>query len=322
MIAMRRIGMLKANVLSLEVLFLCAVGMGMGAQTIKHKFLAIDEGNCTLLYVDENDPSRNYAVPIGKTTPRDMQLIGNDRLLIGHNNGYSEIDIATGEMVKDFSEYSNITSARRLFNGNTLLAGIGASGTNEIFIEELDKNDKSIRTIKFPFNYVRLIRQTAKGTYLLACDANIIEANDKGDVLWQATVEYFNHIWKAVRLPNGNTLASAGYGAFIAEVDPAGALVKKYGAREDMPEESNPSFYATMQVLPKGHIVFANWQGHGPGHGESGIQLIEVDKAGKIVWKWSDASIISSLQGVLVLDGLNTKLIHDERRGVMEPLKK
>jgi hypothetical protein len=314
--------MLEPKIFLPALLLTCAGGMIMSAQTIKHAFLAIDEGNCSLLYVNENDPSRNYVVPIGKTSPRDMQLIGGNRLLIGHNNGYSEFDIATGEMVKDFSEYSNITSARRLFNGNTLLAGIGAPGTDEIFIEELDKADASIRTIKFPFPYVRLIRQTAKGTFLLACDTNIIEANDSGEILWRATVEYFNHIWKAVRLSNGNTLASAGYGAFIAEVDPAGALVRKYGAREDMPEESNPSFYATMQVLPKGNVVFANWQGHGPGRGESGIQLIQVDKAGKIVWKWSDASMISSLQGVLILDGLNTELIHDERRGIMEPLKK
>jgi hypothetical protein len=39
-----------------------------------------------------------------------------------------------------------------------------------------------------------------------------------------------------------------------------------------------------------------------------------------VVWQWSDAARISSLQGVLVLDGLDVAVLHDERSGVMAPL--
>lgn len=42
------------------------------------------------------------------------------------------------------------------------------------------------------------------------------------------------------------------------------------------------------------------------GRGAKGIQLLEFNPHGQIVWQWSWAALISSLQGVLVLDGLDT----------------
>jgi len=283
---------------------------------VKHRFLAIDEGNRALLHIDENDPSRDWVVPIDKIAPRDMQLIGNDRLLIGHDGGYSEIEISNGEIVKDYSLSAGITSARRQPNGGTLLAGVGPSGANVI---ELDENDATVRTAVFPISYIRLMRQTMKGTYLMACDRIIAEGNELGGIIWQAKIDMFNHAWKAVKLPNGNVIASAGYGAFIAEIDEAGTVVRRLGDRDAMPPETLPCFYSTFQLLANGDIVFANWQGHGPGRGKSGVQLIELDKAGNIVWQWSDSSVISSLQGILILDGLDTQVLHDEREGVMKP---
>jgi hypothetical protein len=71
-------------------------------------------------------------------------------------------------------------------------------------------------------------------------------------------------------------------------------------------------------IVPIGHLVLANWQGHGPGFGQSGIQLLEFNTEGGIVWHRSKADLISSLQGVLVLDGLDTTKLHDERNGLLE----
>jgi len=117
----------------------------------------------------------------------------------------------------------------------------------------------------------------------------------------------------------GHLLISAGYGAFLVELDPAGQVVRQFGGKEQVPEKVRPFFYAMFQLLPNGHVVLANWQGHGLGLGQSGVQLLEFDPAGEIVWSWSRAELISSLQGVLVLDGLDTAQLHDERTGVMQP---
>jgi hypothetical protein len=47
---------------------------------------------------------------------------------------------------------------------------------------------------------------------------------------------------------------------------------------------------------------------------------LEFNPAGEIVWSWSKQELISSLQGVLVLDGLDATKLHDERIGVMQPV--
>jgi hypothetical protein len=299
----------------------CASGSNLGSSSVKHTFLAIDEGKVNLLYINENDSSKNWVKPITKKSPRDMQLIGKNLLLIGHDAGYVEVDIATGKAVKDVSAFKNVTSARRLANGNTLIAGMGIDGTKSVFVIELDGKDAVVRKQLYKMDYVRLIRQTAQGTYMMACDMNIVEAAADGKIISEFPIDAFSHMWKAVKLPNGNILGSGGFGAYIVEIDSKGKVVRNIGGIKSVPEKVNTHFYATFQLLANGNIVVANWQGHGDGHGDSGVQLLEYDAAGKIVWSWSKADMISSLQGILILDNLNTAVLHDEREGVMVPLK-
>jgi hypothetical protein len=298
---------------------ICLCAAGLRAAPIKHEFVAIDEGLNHLLYVNENDAAKNWIVPI-KAQARDMQLIGGNRILIGHNSGYSEIDLASGKVLKDLSNLNGVASVRRLPNGDTLVVGVNLGGSTGVVILELDAKDAVKNKTVCPGDYVRLLRQTTKDTYLMVCDTTVREIDFSGATKWETKLDGFGHAWKAVRLPNGNTLASAGYGGFLVELDPALKIVRKIGGKESVPAAVNASFYATFQLLPNGDVVVANWQGHGPGHGASGVQLVEYDKTGALVWQWSKADIISSLQGILVLDGLNTSLLHDERNGIMEPL--
>jgi hypothetical protein len=310
------------KILSLFIVFLvsCASGSNLGSSTVKHTFLVIDEGKCNLLYINENDSSRNWVKPFDGKSPRDMQLIGKNLLLVGHENGYSEIDIATGKSVKSITAFKNVTSARRLANGNTLVAGMGIDGKKDSFVLELDAKDNVIRKQLYKMDYLRLIRQTSAGTYMMACDMNIVEASDDGKIISEFPIDAFSHMWKAVKLPNGNILGSGGFGAYLVEIDSKGKVVRKIGGISTVPEKVNTHFYATFQLMPNGDIVVANWQGHGDGHGDSGVQLLEYDAAGKIVWSWSRAEMISSLQGILILDNLDTAVLHDEREGVMVPL--
>jgi hypothetical protein len=306
---------------------LCAATLN--AAPIKHEFIAIDEGKNNLLYVNENDPAKNWIVAIGKSHPRDMQLVGGNRILIGNVTGYSEYDIASGKQLLDVTNFApanartdtdEVTSARRQPNGHTLLAGIGLGGSKGVVVLDVDAQGAVANKLVYPGTYVRFLRQTPQATYLMACDTAICEGDSTGKYIWQAPVDKFSHAWKAVRLPNGNTLASAGYGAFMVELDQAKNIVRKFGGKDQVPAAVNPFFFACFQLLPNGDVVVANWQNHGPDHGSSGVQLLEFDKAGAIVWQWSKAELISSIQGIVVLDGLNTALLHDERNGVLEPV--
>jgi hypothetical protein len=249
-----------------------------------------------------------------------MQLIGGNKILIGHHRGYTEFDIRLGRVGKEFKALEGVTAVRRQPNGHTIIAGVDIPGTKGVVVLELDGNDREINRVDFPGDYVRLIRQTNTGTYLMSCNDRIREGSRDGKYLREFPVEGFYHAWKSLRLPNGNLIVTAGYGAFVVELDAAGQILRKFGGTEQVPEKVRPFFYAMFQLLPNGNIVLANWQGHGPGFGSSGVQLLEFNSAGEIVWSWSKADLISSLQGVLVLDGLDISRLHDERNGVMAPL--
>src|SRR5712675_2006780 len=106
----------------------------MNAPAIQHEFIAIDEGHATLLHINERDQSKNWIVPIGQPAARDMQLIGDGAILVGHHFGYSIFAIATGRLIKEFKSLEGVTAARRQPNGHTLIAGVDIPGTRGVAV--------------------------------------------------------------------------------------------------------------------------------------------------------------------------------------------
>ena len=145
------------------------------------------------------------------------------------------------------------------------------------------------------------MRTTDLGTYLFCMNDHILETDTALIALNAMRAPGFEHAWKAERMADGYTLVSAGYGAFMARFDRRGNLTSTFGGVNLMPEEVSPFFYATFQVLDDGRVLVANWQGHGPGNGHKGRQLLEFGATGKLLDSWSDPHKISSLQGILIL---------------------
>lgn len=308
------------------LLFICAIialpaaGQRSAAVNKKRKLLLRDEGLSQLSYVDVADPAKNWFVPVPKG--RDLQLIGDGRVLIGTETGYEEREITTGNKAKELTTFKGTIGARRLSNGNTLLTGLNWEGKQGIVLAELDSDGKIQKLINYPqFKYVRLVRPTASGTFLLTSDTVVFEGDASGNILWRARIisEKQPHAWQAVRLASGETLVSTGYGGNFQVFAKDGSLVRKISG----PSEVKPNFYAGFQVLKNGNYVVTNWQGHGPGHGDSGTQLLEYNPKGELVWSWKqDPARYSSLQGVLVLDGLNLKKLHvEDQEGKLVPVK-
>src|SRR3954463_10826287 len=124
-----------ASKLSLAfTLIAAALALPLGAAPIKHAFIAIDEGKGNLFHIDENQPAKNWLVHVTQPTPRDMQLVGGGRLLISHDTGFSEYDIATGKLEKEVTLFKGVTSARRLPNGHTLLTGVDLHGEKGVVV--------------------------------------------------------------------------------------------------------------------------------------------------------------------------------------------
>ena len=319
--------------LTIAAAFIACIIISFGTQDVsaaQHRFIAIDEGLGNLLYVNEYDSATNWIVPVNRKVgtdsiyaPRDMQLVGNNRILIGHTHGYTEYNLTTGAVVRDLLVYDSVSSVRRLPGGQTLIFGVNLDGSTGVVMLKLDSLNAKIKKVVYPGTYVRLVRQTNTGTFLMACNDTIKEADTSGTFIWKTylpgTPTTNKHMWKIVRLDNGNVFVAAGYGAFLAEVNSSGTVVRKIGAAPQ-PAGVNPYFYGMFQILANRDIVVANWQGHGTGHGSAGIELLEFDTTGTVIWQWNKFSIISSLQGVLVLDSLNTALLYDDRNGIMKPL--
>jgi hypothetical protein len=109
------------------------------------------------------------------------------------------------------------------------------------------------------------------------------------------------NLFKAIRLANGNTLISSGPGArFLRELNPQGEVV-----REIRGEQLTEGSFTGFHLLRDGNVVVANWLGHGPEH--DGTVLVEFDRDGKIVWRYSRAH--ASFVEVIVLDDLSGQVL-------------
>lgn len=286
----------------------------------KRRFLLRDEGLSQLSYIDLRNPQANWFVKV--PSGRDIQLAGNGRVLIGTGNGYEEYEIATGKKVFELASYPGTISARRLRNGNTILAGSDWQGKQGIILVEVDKNSAIQRQIIFPAHtYLRLVRETVSGSFLITADELVFEGNAKGEIIWRATMAGIDkpHAWQAQRLSNGQTIVSTGYDKNLQIFSKDGKLLDSISG----PAAVHPVFYAGFQILANGNYVVTNWQGHGSAFGASGIQLLEYTSKGKLVWSWKqDAEKFSSLQGVIVLDGLDVNRLHvEDGKGRLTPVR-
>ena len=284
----------------------------------KRKLLLRDEGNSAVHYVDLGDPSKNWhqVVPTG----RDLQLIGAHQFLIGTDNGYQERSLADGKVVKDVTSYPGTLAAHRLHNGNTLLSGVDFHGGKGIVLFQITPQGGAGPQIEYPGTYVRMVREAAGDHFLMTADTHVFEGDTQGKVVWDVTVQggpAAPHAWEALRLASGDVIISAGYAAGL-EIFGADKQLKQTITGGD---DAKPNYFADFQVMPSGNYVVANWQGHGVGLGANGLQLLEYDTAGKLVWSWKqDATFVSSLQNVIVLDGLDLDKLQVEnpQTGVLE----
>jgi hypothetical protein len=286
----------------------------------KRRMLIRDEGMSSLHYVNLANPAENWVV---KTTgwARGMQLVGDDVVLGGREDGYEEYDLKTGMVLKQVKNFGNTQSAYRMENGETMLA---QNGTTLSFLEP--KTDVVKHKIDYAgYGYIRMVRPTPKGTYLLPADDHLAEGDADGKILWDIKQPGWGHIWEALMLPDQSIVLGTAFGASLDFLDPTTHMVVKQFGTKKMADAATiaPNFFAEFQILPNGNFITSNWQGHGDSNGGKGRQIVEFDPTGKVVWSYQqDAKEYSSIQGVMVLDGLDTKLLHIESvNGMWTPVR-
>lgn len=269
---------------------------------LHYEFLCIDEGRNALLRADSSSKKIHWRIDLTDyPLARDMQRLDHETVLVGYENGYFECDIATGRISHICGNWNQVTSARRMSDGKTLVTGLNLEGSEGVCVIALDSNDSVIEKQTRAGDYVRLMRPGHGDTFLFCTNDHIVETDSHLVEIRRFQCDGFLHAWKPMVLPDDSILISAGYGAFMARFSPNAELLQIFGKKEDLPLEVEPNFYASFEITNDGNILVANWQGHGPHNGHKGRQLICFSSEGDFLDAWSFSDDISSFQGLLLL---------------------
>ena len=288
----------------------CA-GLSVTAAPIQHRFVASDFWKKKLWYVNQAKPEENWSADL-PSIPMELQLIGGNRLLISFmSNGYGIFDLGTRKLVEHHhpQTIAGSVSAWRLANGHTMA---GVNRNKAVILVELDAANALVREWTIPaITYLRMIRPTPQGTWLLAENNGVTEvtladgvAADKRMVR-QFMLPRPRNAYMGARLEDGRTLVGGGYAAGLFEYGADGKLARELVAQQ--PQGMSNYFYGSIQALPNGHIAVANWTGHSAKDYRPGWKIIEFDQDGKTVWHWfADAKDVGTINNVIILDDLDT----------------
>jgi outer membrane protein assembly factor BamB len=293
------------------------------------RLLVNDEGSSALHYVDLDAPERCW---IFRGAGRDLQLIGEGKVLRSTPTGFVELELATGELVRQVEGHLAVESARRLPNGQTVLLGNDEGG---IRLQQLDRTSRVVASrLAAGLLKGRLARHTSDGTILFCSETDgrrtIHEFDFESGLRTSCTIPGHvpaDSMVKAVRLGNGNLLVSTGYAASVIEINPGTGDMRTVGGKQQAEPPGqrrlvNPNFFSGYQVFADGSILVANWQGHGPSHGPDGYQLLMYAPDGSVAWAFDQTEypVMTSLNNVIALDDLDVSRLHDERTGPHIPL--
>ena len=127
----------------------------------------------------------------------------------------------------------------------------------------------------------RMTRKLPNGNYLVPqlLDKVVREYDHSGQIVWEVKTPHWP--FTAIRLPDGHTLINCTYGNQSIEVDKAGSTV--WSLSNDDLSEPLIKDACGAQRLPNGNTVITSY-----GIGAKRTKLIEVDRAKKVVWTWTD----------------------------------
>jgi len=254
---------------------------------VPRKMLLGDEGSSALHYFDLDQPGKTWTY---QAPGRDLQLIGKGHLLRSCPQGYVELDLASGAVLRSVTiagAPGGVESARRLSNGNTVIIGNGGGG---IFVWEVDREGNAVPGRRRLFDGIdkgRMVRLTEEGTFLFCSETDGKKLIHEGDwerelvTLFEVPSEVpADSMVKAIRIAPGIITVSTGYAASLLRIDTVRKVVlQTIGGRASKDDSGkrplSPFFFSGYQMFADGSFLVANWQGHGLGHNPQGYQLLQ-----------------------------------------------
>jgi hypothetical protein len=226
------------------------------------------------------------------------------RVLVGLATGFAEFDLNTGAVAARVEGYRRISAVSRRPDGSTWLAECTATGLVIHCVGKDMRPSCDCRLLYPDASAFRVMQVLDNGHVLMPVSKpfRAVEIGADGTVVWRAALDaYGDKGYLVRRLPDGTTLASTGSGVKVVQLDPAGRMVRFWGeARKGDHPEWRLDFFSGFERLPNGHVVVANWLGHGK-HG-TGPHLVEFDDDNACVWQWEDHAAARQVTNVLLID--------------------
>lgn len=274
---------------------------------IQHRFLAVDESRRALHYVDESNRSNDWSVA---GSFRDIQLIGDHRVALSDGAGVNIVDLKTRKIVATVrpAKARGSQSFRWLADGRLQFVTGNSLATTDALGTDLGSVPRILGA--------RICRATSDGGWVSGVGSELVDLAPDGTVRAKFSVPNIRHFYHVAKRADGGYYGTCGYSGCALSLDAKGAVQQRF-------EHPTNFFFAGLQVLDNGHLVVANWAGHGPDDvraEKKGPQLIEYTPAGQVVWTFRDPDRLGSIHHALVLDGLDPAVPHEEIAGQLKPM--
>jgi len=249
---------------------------------IRHSYLVL--GGTTAIIGENGQAQWEY-----RGGSRDGFVLPNGNVLIAFADRVEEV--TPGKQVvfsyERSQENGELSTAQRLYNGNTLVTELGARPR----LLEVNPQGKIVQDVPLQpetdnvHMQTRMARQLKNGNFLVphllafavkeyAPDGRVVRSfrTDLAEIGGKASE---NWPFTAIRLDNGNTLVSLTHGNKVAEFNPQGELVWKVTNDQVGGQFKDP---CGSQRLANGNTVVGSHAAN------QGISMIEVTPDHRIVW--------------------------------------
>lgn len=240
-----------------------------------------------------------YDLPKGAECNTIAVTKGGD-VLLSYKEGVRLVDRATKSTLWDFvvPEGQEAQTARLIDGGKRVLVGVCA--VPEMRVVELDaKTGKVLVEVNYdlcvakPHGQFRQICKTEVGTYLVPVisQGRVVELDAKGVKIneWKVPSTPFS----VKELPGGKGILVSTLSS-VVEIDRSKPDLLRVVAQKVVGSDSL-RFCTEVARLANGHTILANWHGYQPKATDA--QLIEWDASGKVVYRFSDTTVMRHVSG-------------------------
>ena len=293
-----------------------------------YRVLGGDKGKISLV-----DPSGKVEWQYPGGTTHDIARLANGNVMF-ISGAATVVEVAPDKSVvwkyesKPKAGYNGkieVHAFQRLPSGDTMIAETG----NRRIIE-VDRDGQILHqvplTVDKPSTHsdTRLVRKLANGHYLVCHenDGAVREYDPAGKVVWSYSLGlggrpekgghdgHGDHVYGALRKPDGNTLIATGNGNRVIEVNPAGKIVWSVG-HDELPG-IRLYWVTTLALRPDGNLIIGNCHA-----GPDNPQLVEVTRDKKVVWTFKDFKTFGNdlAASVVLGDDSEGKTVQPETTG-------